>query len=111
MIAAVIVLSLLQGAPVASGTPLDVTALKVGAPAVVAELDLGKLKGDLRQLGWSADGTQLYIQTAEGGPPSPKLRHFTVAAAGGAVATLDRQPEWATQFWTFKSDRSAPGIA
>jgi hypothetical protein len=111
MIEAVIALSLLQGAPVTSGTPLDVSALKVGSPTTVAELDLGKLKGDLRQIGWSADGAQLYIQTAEGTPPSRKLRHYTVAASGGTVASVDRQPVWATEYWTFKSDRSAPGVA
>jgi hypothetical protein len=84
--------------------------LKVGAPATVAELDLGKLKGDLRQIGWSPDGAQLYVQTAEGLPPSEKLHHFTVAAAGGAIASIDQQPDWAREFWIVKSDRSAPGV-
>jgi hypothetical protein len=110
MISAVIALSLLQGVPVASGTPLDVAALKVSAPTPIVELDLNKLKGDLRQIGWSTDGTQLYVQTSEGAPPSPKLRHYTVAASGGAVASVDRQPDWANTYWAFKSDRSAPGI-
>ena len=31
--------------------PVDVSALKVGAAATVTELDLGKLKGELRQIG------------------------------------------------------------
>lgn len=91
-------------------TPVDVSTLKVGAPATVTELDLGKLKGDLRQVGWSLDGTQLYVQTADGDPRSPKLRHYMVPVAGGAAKPIDAQPEWAKAYWDFKSDRFAPGI-
>jgi hypothetical protein len=90
--------------------PVDVSTLKVGAPAAVTELDLGKLKGDLRQVGWSPDGTELYVQTADGDQASPRLRHFIVAVAGGAIRMVDVPPDWATTFWAFKSDRSAPGI-
>jgi hypothetical protein len=91
-------------------TRVDVSTLKTGAPAVVAELDLGKLKGELRQLAWSPDGSQLYLQTVEGIPPAEKSHHYTVTTAGGAIAPLDRQPEWAQDFWLFKSAQSAPGI-
>jgi hypothetical protein len=42
----------------------------------VTELDLGKLKGELRQLGWSIDGTELYVQTVDGNPNSEELRHY-----------------------------------
>lgn len=101
-----IVLSLLQ----AAAGPIDVTKLTIGAATPIVELDLGKLKGELRQVGWSADATRLYIQTAEGNPQSPKLRHYWVAVEGGAVLGIDAQPDWAQQYWAFKSDRSAPGI-
>ena len=94
----------------AFAVPIDVTAMTVGAPVVVADLDLGKLKGDLRQVGWSPDGLQLYVQTADGPPQNEKLRHYTVARDGGAVAAVDQQPQWATHYWAFKSDRSAPGV-
>jgi hypothetical protein len=90
--------------------PVDVSTLKVGAPATVAELDLGKLKGDLRQVGWSPDGTELYVQTLDGAPSSEKLRHYVVPVAGGAAKPIDAQPEWAKAYWDFKSDRFAPGI-
>ena len=43
----------------AADGPLDVSKLKVGPATTVAELDLGKLKGDLQQICWSPDGTQL----------------------------------------------------
>jgi hypothetical protein len=97
----------------ASATPpsaYDVSTLKVGSPVSVADLDLGRLKGDVRQVGWSPDATQIYVQTAEGNPQSAKLRHYTIAVAGGAVSAVDLQPDWAEPYWAFKSDRAAPGI-
>jgi hypothetical protein len=90
--------------------PLDATVIRAGAPVVVTELDLGKLKGDLRQIGWSPDGAQLYIQTIDGTPPGEHPRHYLVPATGGTPASVDRQPEWAQTYWAFKSDRSAPGV-
>jgi hypothetical protein len=93
-------------APVA----VDASAVRVGAPATIAELDLGKLKGELRQLGWSIDGTELYVQTADGNPGAEKLRHYVVAVAGGAVKPVDAPPQWAIDYWTIKSDRFAPGL-
>jgi hypothetical protein len=92
------------------GTPADVSALHVGAPALVAELDLGKLKGDLRQIGWSPDATELYVQTAEGQDGSAKLHHYVMPLAGGAPVPVQNAPEWAVSYWAFKSDRFAPGI-
>lgn len=101
-------ISLLQTSAV--GTPADVSTLHVGAPTVVAEIDLGKLKGELRQIGWSPDADLLYVQTAEGRPPAERAHHYTVALAGGAPAALINQPAWAEAYWAFKSDRFAPGI-
>ena len=88
---------------------VDVSTLHVGTPTTIAELDLGKLKGELRQIGWSPDATELYVQTADGGPRSEHLRHYVVAVAGGAATPVDAAPDWAKAFWTFKSDRFAPG--
>jgi hypothetical protein len=89
---------------------IDASAVRVGAPATVTELDLGKLKGELRQLGWSIDGSELYVETAEGNPNAEKLRHYVVAVAGGAVKPVDAPPQWAIDYWTIKSDRFAPGL-
>src|SRR5262245_25095531 len=80
----------------------DVSALTIGAPTSIVELDLSKLKGELRQVGWAPDGTKLYIQTADGNPQSPKLRHYWVALEGGAVLSVDAQPDWAQAYWAFK---------
>lgn len=90
--------------------PIDVTTLTVTNQKTIVELDLGKLKGDLRQIGWSPDATKLYIQTADGDPGSERLRHYMVDAGGGAVESIPNQPDWAQAYWAFKSDRSAPGL-
>ncbi len=89
---------------------IDVSAITIGAPTTIAELDLGKLKGDLTRIAWAPDGTQLYIRTAEGDSLDDRLHFYTVPAAGGAVAPVGREPDWAAEYWKFKSDRSAPGV-
>ncbi len=102
---------LLVGLLTAVGQPsaaIDVAAVRIGPPRTVVELDLGKLKGDLRQVGWAPDASQLYVQTAE---RPDKLSHYIVTVAGGAIETVPDAPAWAKTYWAFKSDRSAPGIA
>ena len=90
-------------------TPLDVSTLKL-TPSMAIALDLGQLKGELRQIGWSPDGRQLYVQTAEGDPPRERLHHYIVASEGAPLTGVDRQPAWAQEYWAFKSDRTAPGL-
>jgi hypothetical protein len=111
MLRLLLLTSVLSISPVQTpSAPIDVSTVIVGPATTVTELDLGKLKGELRQVGWSPDGTELYVQTADGDSPSQKLRHYTVAVAGGAVKPVNETPDWAETFWAFKSDRSAPGI-
>ena len=93
----------------ASDRVIDVSTLTVGTPKVIAELDLGKLKGELRQIGWSPDGLTLYIQTVDGVAASETAHHYSVSVSGGAVQALEYPPEWEEEFWSFKSDRFAPG--
>jgi hypothetical protein len=91
-------------------TAVDAAAVRIGAPLAVAELDLGKLKGELRELSWSRDGSELYVKTADGNPGSQKFRHYIIGVAGGALLAIEQEPEWATDYWGFKSDRFAPGL-
>lgn len=89
-----------------SSPALDVTTVSIGRPATVAELDLGKLKGDLRRLSWSPDGSELCVVTAE----RETLSHaYLVSVATGAVSPADAEPAWASAYWVVKSDRYAPG--
>jgi hypothetical protein len=90
--------------------PIDVTRLTLETPSLVAEVDPSKLKGDIRRLAWAPDGTLLYLQTVEGKPPDEKVRHYTVALAGGAVVPVEREPDWAALYWQLKQDRVAPGL-
>jgi hypothetical protein len=87
-----------------------VSALTIGAPVIVGDLDMGKLKGDVRELAWAPDGKAFYLQTADGPSQTPKFRHYTISVETAAVTALDAQPDWAVQYWEYKSDRAAPGI-
>jgi dipeptidyl aminopeptidase/acylaminoacyl peptidase len=90
--------------------PLRVDALKFSTPTKVAELDMGKLKGEPSRLAWSPDGSQLYVQTLEGafGQPSAKLRHYVFTVSDGTKKDLQAEPEWAAQYWTRKSGQASP---
>lgn len=107
-----LVLSLFVPAPShqAPGHPVDVSTLIAGPPATVAQFDLGKLKGEPRQLSWSPDLSQLYLQTVEGKAPAETLHHYLVTVAGGALTPVDGVPGWAIEYWNVKQDRVAPGI-
>ncbi len=89
--------------------PADVSTFAL-KPAAVIDLDLGQLKGELRRISWSPDASQIYVQTVEGSSPKEKLHHYIVASEGGPLTPSDREPEWAQEFWTFKSDKTAPGV-
>jgi hypothetical protein len=104
-----ILASALASAVQAANAAFDVSKLHVGPAVTVTELDLGKLKGDVRQVGWSASALEIYVETAEGNPPSEKLHHYVVSILGGAVQSVDTQPDWAQAYWSYKSDRRAPG--
>jgi hypothetical protein len=96
--------------PAPQAPALDVTRVTIGAPVVVAEIAVSKLKGELRRLAWKPDGTTLYLQTIEGKPPDERVRHYTLEMAGGALSPAEREPEWAAQYWAVKQDRVAPGL-
>jgi hypothetical protein len=80
-------------------------------PADVAQIDLGKLNGSIvRELAWSPDNTQLYLQTInEDKQRLPKdYYHYVIPAAGGELKKVSAAPEWASQYWTWKSAQTAP---
>ena len=94
-----------------SAPPLiSATAVKL-APKQIAEFDVSKLRGVIRRLAWSADGMQLYLQTAElGSDALPKATfHFLIDAPTGSLKKVDAEPAWAADYNTWKSWKSAPG--
>lgn len=89
--------------------PPDIERLTVSPAVRVAELDMGKLKGEPRRLSWSSDGRQFYVQTVENpGRPNMKVRHYVLAADAGVPQSADAEPEWATAYWTDKSAQTSP---
>ena len=93
-----------------AGQTLRADSLRFTEPATVVEIDLGKLKGQPSRLAWSADGSQIYLQTLEGafGRSDAKLRHYVFATANGAKQDLQAEPEWAAEYWVAKSGQAAP---
>jgi ribosomal protein L24E len=90
--------------------PLDVSALTVGPPTTIAEIDVGKLKGSPQRLAWAPGGDSFELRTADGDKPTDQVHFYTVTVAGGGVVAIEREPEWAAAYWAFKSDRFAPGL-
>ncbi len=94
----------------AAQSPMRVATVRFSQPAKVAELDIDKLKGQPSRLAWSADGTQVYLQTLEGrfGQADAKLRHYSVTLADGARQDMPGEPAWAATYWTDKSAQTSP---
>ncbi|HEY3384301.1 MAG TPA: hypothetical protein VGK32_21285 [Vicinamibacterales bacterium] len=106
----ILCLAVLMSPQTAASAAIDVSTLTIGAPHIVAEIDTGKLKGEIRQLAWSPDATAIYLQTVDGDWPNERQHHYTIPVTGGGVTTLEAQPEWAVAYWRAKQDRVAPGL-
>src|SRR3954453_21927843 len=86
-------------------------AVQISTPALVTTLDTGKLKGEPTELARSPDGSQLFLQTAERDESGMTGNHrfFIVSAADGKLKSADAPPDWAADYWTWKSNQFAPG--
>lgn len=99
-------------APPSTAQQADVSRVSVSAPVTIVEIDLGKLKGDLRRLSWSPDGRGFYLQTAEADARLGwKTRHYVVGTDGKRPESVKEEPAWSASYWTWKSAQSAPGVA
>ena len=88
--------------------PLAVGNLTISAPATLATFSTGDLKGDPVRLAWSADGTELYLQTTERGRLNPVMHHYLFAIADGKRKSVSAEPAWYKASWAAKSDRYSP---
>lgn len=90
--------------------PVRVDNLRFAELVTLTEIDLEKLKGQPSRLAWSPDGSQLYLQTLEGGfgRPDAKPRHYLFTTAKGAKQDLQGEPDWASEYWTAKSAQASP---
>ena len=75
------------------------------------DIDLGRVKGQLvRQLAWSPDGKELYLMTYDANKDASikKVYHSVITVADSRIRSVDAQPTWATEYWTWKSAQAAP---
>lgn len=90
---------------------LILAVLQVSAPAQIGTVDAGKLKAEPTQLGWSPDGTKLFLQTAGrdklGMLVNPRFYLMSISDAKPEAA--DVPPAWAAEYWAWKSGQAAPG--
>jgi len=96
--------------PQSAPAPISANAVKL-APKQVAEFDMNKLRGVIRRLAWNADGTQLYLQTAElkSDALMKEAFNYVITVATGDMKKVDNEPAWATEYYAWKSWKSAPG--
>src|SRR6266545_2602601 len=90
-----------------------VLALQVtlAPPMPAAEIDTGKLKGDVSRLAWSPDGAEFYVQTVDRDRTGNTIaaHHYVVTAAKKSIKSVEQEPAWASKYWTWKSAQAAPG--
>jgi hypothetical protein len=80
-------------------------AVQIAAPTKVATVDV---KGEPIRLAWSADGTQLALQTAEldkTGMMAGNPRFYVLSATDGKASSALTWPDWADTYWTWKSNQ------
>jgi hypothetical protein len=90
-------------------SPASATTIKL-TPRIVTELDMGSLGGLVRQLAWSPDRTELYLQTYEPNKDASvkTLHHHILSAKTGAAKSVDAEPAWAQEYYGWKSAKTAP---
>jgi len=94
---------------VGAQAPIAVGTAKLQTPATIAQLDMGKLKGEPFRAGWSPDGRQFYLQTVEGPFHKPKaIRHYVIDGTDGKVQNAEGEPAWFAAFWDLKSNKTSP---
>jgi len=93
-------------------TPPPTAASVVVTPsAPVVEFDMRKLKGPLvRQLAWSPDQTELYLQTYEANRDASVRNtfHYVIPVAGGPPRQVETAPSWAVAYFQWKSGQASP---
>ena len=105
-----ILLALVQAVAATPASPA-VSSLSFSTPRAVAEVDTGKLKGDLSRLSFGVPEGSVYLRVAERdrwGNERPK--HYLLTLAGGAVTQIEEEPAGALTYWSSKSGSVAPGV-
>jgi hypothetical protein len=88
-----------------------VASVAVTSAPPVVEIDLRRLKGPLvRQLAWSPDHAELYLQTYEANRDASVRNtfHYVIPAVGGAPRQVETPPSWAVSYFQWKSGQASP---
>ncbi|HEV2984671.1 MAG TPA: hypothetical protein VGX46_09790 [Vicinamibacterales bacterium] len=93
---------------IAAASDARQVTLSISQPIV--EIDTAKLKGEVAQLAWSPDGTELYLQTSERDPRGniKSARHYVVSPATKTIKGVDLEPQWASKYWAWKAAQASP---
>lgn len=88
-----------------------VKSLHPSPPVLSGTIDGGKLKGEPTQLAWSPDAMRVFLQSSERDSQAmiKNPRYFVLELTGGKLESVSSPPEWATDYWRWKSDKAAPG--
>jgi hypothetical protein len=105
-------LLLVLGPPQSQSMP-SVDAIRL-TPSVTHQFELGKngVKGSrLERLAWSPDRNELYLMTYDPNKDATikQAFHYVMQVATGAMKSVEGAPPWVETYWSWKSDRSAPG--
>ncbi len=95
----------------AQAPPATAASVVVTPSAPVVEFDMRRLKGPLvRQLAWSPDQTELYLQTYEANRDASVRNtfHYVIPVTGGAPRQVDTPPSWAVAYLQWKSGQASP---
>ena len=90
---------------------VDAAKVVVSKPAVVAELSGDALPGFPVRMGWSPDGSEMYIRLVRRDRwANETVFHRLVSLASGQITVTDHEPPWAIIYWAWKSAYAAPGL-
>lgn len=91
--------------------PTEVARLSVSAPVAVVELDASKLQGEPARLGWSPDGSELYVRAVKTDVwGNERSWHYLVNVAEKKIRPVESEPLWFGRYWAWKSGQAAPGV-
>ena len=102
-----VVVALVQGSGFA---PFDVDALSIAPPTPIVELRRKVLHGEPSRLAWAPDGSTLYLQSRDGVGTAARYHHFQLRLGHDQLSDLDKEPDWAADYWHNKITEVAPGM-
>ena len=88
---------------------VDVTSLAVNRPATVMVVDSDRIEGEPWRLCWSPDAQQLYVAAMKMKGSDRVLTHHVLDLQSGAIKQVEAEPAWASDYWSWKSSKTAPG--